>query len=183
MTIFSRRRFLQQASGTLSPAWEGLRIFAGPLAPATDTKPDPSSPSAQHFVYGTHFCRPLNPPASIRREMPASISRENDFNIIRIYPAWVYYDPAADRFVLGDLEEVLKYCDELGLRALMGAVTEQAPGWLERFRPETGFIDTKGNFQRLSDSDNNVSGGWPEAPRRVLAEYLDGRNGVIRHVE
>jgi beta-galactosidase len=95
------------------------------------------------------------------RDMLRSIAREYKFNIVRIYPAWVYYNPAPDRFVFDDLEEVMKYCDEFGLRVLMGVVTEEAPYWLERAHPETRFVDAKGNPQRLSDSGNNVSGGWP----------------------
>jgi beta-galactosidase len=93
--------------------------------------------------------------------MLRAIARQYQLNIIRIYPAWAYYNPAPDRFVFDDLEEVMKYCDEFGLRVLMGVVTEEAPYWLERAHPETRFVDAKGNFQRLSDSGNNVSGGWP----------------------
>jgi len=43
----------------------------------------------------------------------------------------------------------------------MGLVIEEAPYWLERIHPETRFVDAKGQYQRLSDSGNNVSGGWP----------------------
>lgn len=93
--------------------------------------------------------------------MLKTIAQEYKFNIIRIYPAWTYYNPAPDRFDFTDLEEVLKYCDEFGLRVLMGVVIEEAPYWLEELHPETRFVDAKGNFQRLSDSGNNVSGGWP----------------------
>jgi beta-galactosidase GanA len=97
----------------------------------------------------------------MRREMLKDIAQKYQFNIVRIYPAWVYYHPAPDRFVFDDLEEVMKYCDEFGLRVLMGIVTEEAPYWLERAHPETRYVDAKGNAQRLTDSSNNVSGGWP----------------------
>lgn len=93
--------------------------------------------------------------------MLKTIAQEYKFNIIRIYPAWAYYNPAPDRFDFDELEEVLKYCDEFGLKVLMGLVIEEAPYWLERIHPETRFVDAKGQFQRLSDSGNNVSGGWP----------------------
>jgi len=93
--------------------------------------------------------------------MLKAIAQQYGFNIIRIYPAWAYYNPAPDRFDFTELEEVMKYCDEFGIRVLMGAVIEEAPYWLEGIHPETRFVDAKGNFQRLSDSGNNVSGGWP----------------------
>ena len=160
-TSISRRNFLRKTSGALSLTWGGLRIFAGPLTASTDEKSASLSPADQPFIYGTAFYRPPNPPASVRREMLKLIAQKYQFNIVRIYPAWVYYNPAPDRFVFDDLEEVMGYCDEVGLRVLMGIVTEEAPYWLERTHPETRFVDAKGNFQRLSDSANNVSGGWP----------------------
>jgi beta-galactosidase GanA len=159
--VLSRRNFLRGAGGAVSLSWEGLRIFAGPPNAADEAASTTLSPSSQPFIYGTAFYRPPNPPASMRREMLKAIAQEYQFNIVRIYPAWVYYHPAPDRFVFDDLEEVMKYCDEFGLRVLMGIVTEEAPYWLEGTHPETRYVDAKGNPQRLSDSSNNVSGGWP----------------------
>jgi hypothetical protein len=157
---FSRRNFLRVASGAVSLSWGGLRIFAGPPNPA-GAAADSAPPSSQPFVYGTAFYRPPNPPASVRREMLKDIAQKYQFNIIRIYPAWSYYNPAPDRFVFDDVDEVMKYCDEFGLRVLLGIVMEEAPYWLERIHPETRYVDAKGNALRLVDSPNNVSGGWP----------------------
>jgi len=158
---YSRRSFLRAAGGAVSFTWGGLRIFAGPPGTAGDAVPGSLSPSAQPFIYGTAFYRPPNPPAAVRREMLKAIAQKYQFNIIRIYPAWSYYNPAPDRFEFDDLEEVMKYCDEFGLRVLMGLVLEEAPYWLERLHPETRYVDANGTPQRLSDSPNNVSGGWP----------------------
>ena len=180
--ILSRRNFLRGAGGAVSLSWGGLRIFAGPANAADQAASATLSPSSQPFIYGTAFYRPPNPPASMRREMLKAIAQKYQFNIVRIYPAWVYYHPAPDRFVFDDLEEVMKYCDEFGLRVLMGIVTEEAPYWLERAHPETRYVDAKGNPQRLSDSSNNVSGGWPglcldwepvqQAARRFIGELI-----------
>ena len=93
--------------------------------------------------------------------MLKDIAQKYQFNIIRIYPAWSYYNPAPDKFNFDDVEEVLKYCDEFGLRVLMGIVLEEAPYWLERLHPETRYVDATGKPQHLGDSPNNVSGGWP----------------------
>jgi beta-galactosidase len=180
--ILSRRNFLRGAGGAVSLSWGGLRIFAGPPNAAGEAPPQTISPSSQPFIYGAAFYRPPNPPASMRRGMLKDIAQKYQFNIVRIYPAWVYYHPAADRFAFDDLEEVMKYCDEFGLRVLMGIVTEEAPYWLERAHPETRYVDAKGNPQRLSDSSNNVSGGWPglcldwepvqEAAQRFIRELI-----------
>lgn len=93
--------------------------------------------------------------------MLKDIAQKYQFNIIRIYPAWSYYNPAPDKFNFDDVEEVMKYCDEFGLRVLMGIVLEEAPYWLERLHPETRYVDATGTPQHLVDSPNNVSGGWP----------------------
>ena len=130
-TIVSRRNFIRTATGAVSLSWGGMRILAGE---GTGQSPDPSQfPRAtQPFIYGSAFYRPPNPPASMRKEMLKTIAQEYKFNIIRIYPAWAYYNPAPERFDFSELEEVVKYCDEFGLRILMGVVIEEMPYWLDR---------------------------------------------------
>ena len=60
-----------------------------------------------------------------------------------------------------ELEEVMGYCDEFGLRVLMGVIIEDAPYWLEAAHPETRYVDADDHAFRLGGSGNNVSGGWP----------------------
>ena len=157
----SRRNFFHRASGAVSLTWGGLRIFAGPPMDSGAASSAAVSPSSQPFVYGTAFYRPPYPPAAVRREMLKDIAQKYRFNIIRIYPAWSYYNPAPGKYVFDDVDEVMKYCDEFGIRVLLGIVMEEAPYWLERLHPETRYVDAKGTPQRLVDSPNNVSGGWP----------------------
>jgi len=162
---FSRREFLSDTIGSVGVSWGGLRIFAGPALAASETTSQQvkSAPADQkdQFVYGAAYFRPPNPPRSERREMLREIAQKYKFNIIRIYLAWVYCNPERDRFDFSELEEVMRYCDEFGLRVLMGVIIEEAPYWLEQAHPETRFVDAKGRAQRLADSGNNVSGGWP----------------------
>jgi beta-galactosidase GanA len=93
--------------------------------------------------------------------MLRKIAQEYKFNIIRIYSPWVYHNPEPARFDFEELEEVMHYCDEFGLRVLMGVITEDAPYWLEAVHPETRYVDARGQIQRLDGSGNNVTGGWP----------------------
>ena len=136
-----------------------------------------STPSGS-FVYGTAFYRPPNPPRSQRREMLKTIARDYKFNIIRIYSSWVYHNPEPERFDFEELDEVLRYCDEFGLRVLMGVITEDAPYWLEAAHSETRFLDARDQPQRLAGSGNNVSGGWPglcldwEPVREAAGKYI-----------
>ena len=67
--------------------------------------------------------------------------QEYKFNIIRIYSSWVYHNREPERFNFEELEEVMGYCDEFGLRVLMGVITEDAPYWLEAAHPETRYVD------------------------------------------
>src|ERR1700723_2619974 len=101
---YSRRNFLRMAGGAVSLSWGGLNIFAGPPGSFNDAASNPLPPSSQPFVYGTAFYRPPNPPAAVRREMLRDIAQKYQFNIIRIYPAWSYYNPAPARLVVVALE-------------------------------------------------------------------------------
>ncbi len=151
----SRRTFLQTGTA-LGWTWGGMRLFAGP--PPQGSPPPAGS---NEFLYGSAFYRPPNPPREMRRQMLNEIANEHKFNIIRIYPGWDYYNPAADRFVFDDVDEVMRYCDELGLRVLLGVVLESAPWWLEQAHPECRYVDAAGESHRLQGSANNMTGGWP----------------------
>jgi len=93
--------------------------------------------------------------------MLRTISQHYHFNIVRVYPTWDYYHRAPDKFVFDEIEEVMKYCDEFGLKVLMGIVMETAPYWLEQAHPEARFVDAKGQAQRLEGSSAQITGGWP----------------------
>ncbi len=93
--------------------------------------------------------------------MLKDIAEKYKFNIIRIYSSWVYHHREPDRFTFDELEEVLGYCDEFGLRVLMGVIIEDAPYWLEEAHPETRYVDANDEAFHLGGSGNNVSGGWP----------------------
>ncbi len=156
----SRREFVRMAAGGLAASFGGLHIFAGPNIFAQSVQRRPS-PKQDFFVYGSAFYRPPNPPASMRRQMLKTIAQEYKFNIIRIYSPWVYLNPQEGRFDFAELEEVMRYCDEFGLKVLMGVVLEDAPYWLEAAHPETRYVDARDHVARLDGSANNVSGGWP----------------------
>ena len=158
-------------------AWSGLEISAGPQEAVAPTSNAPAK-SGDFFVYGTAFYRPPNPPPAMRREMLKAIAQEYKFNIIRIYSAWPYLNPEPGRFDFAELEEVMSYCDEFGLKVLMGVILEDAPYWLEAAHPETRFVNAKGQARRLTNSGNNVSGGWPglcldwEPVRQAAANFI-----------
>ncbi len=156
----SRRDFLKTTTGSISIAGAS-RLLPGIGLTSADVQGRQEGWSTKEFLYGSAFFRPPNPPRDQRREMLRAFAQEYKFNIIRIYLPWVYCNPEPDRFDFEELTEVMSYCDEFGLKVLMGVITEEAPYWLEQAHPETRYVDAKGNPQRLAGSGNNVSGGWP----------------------
>lgn len=154
----SRRNFIQSAAG-ISLAWGGLRIFAGQPGPGSE--PGTGRGPADEFVYGTQFYRPPNPPRAERRRMLQDVAQKYGFNIIRIYPMWDYYNRQPGQFDFSEIQEVMTWADQLGLRVLMGIVFETAPYWLEQAHPEARFVDAKGQPQRLEGSGAQMTGGWP----------------------
>jgi beta-galactosidase len=156
----SRRSFLKRASAGMGLAWGGVRIFSESAAPLTHTSNSVLPPPSE-FLYGTQFYRPPNPPRSERRELLRTIAKEYHFNIIRVYPTWDYYHRGPDLFVFDEIHEVMDYCDEFGLKVLMGVVLETAPYWLEKAHPETRYVDAWGHPRRLRGNSAQPTGGWP----------------------
>ena len=181
----SRREFLYTAAGGISASWGGLLIFAGPGVSSPPSPRDEGALAAPSFVYGTAFYRPPNPPASMRRAMLKTLAQEYKFNTIRIFSSWVYHSREPERFNFEELEEVMGYCDELGLRVLNGVNTEYAPYWLEAAHPETRYVDCErpvrsiGRQQwqcqrRLAGALSRLGTG---APGRCKIHPGNGQNG------
>ena len=123
----TRRSFLSSTVGGSLLTWGGLRILpADRTSSAVTSNPDATVQRPDQFIYGSAFFRPPNPPPEQRREMLRAIAQEHHFNIIRIYLAWVYCNPKPDQFDFAELEEVMRYCDEFGIRVLMGVITVEA---------------------------------------------------------
>ena len=177
----SRRKFIQSAAAGVGLAWNGIKITAGPDCPTPS--PGQASPRCDparldQFLYGSQFYRPPNPPRALRRDMIRTIVEEYKFNVIRIWPNWDYVNPEPDKWIFDEVEEVMGYCDEFGLKVLCGLMFELAPWWLEQKYPGARYTDAKGQAVRLSGSPNNVTGGWPglcfdwEPVREAGARYI-----------
>jgi beta-galactosidase len=171
---------MKAATAGVGVALGGMKIKAGTM--------DGNSPQAlgastvqvplDQFLYGSQFYRPPNPPRARRREMIRTIAEEYKFNLIRIWPNWDYVNPEPDKWIFDEVEEVMSYCDEFGLKVLCGLVFELAPWWLEEKYPGARFTDAKGQPVSIGGSPNNVTGGWPglcidwEPVREAGAKYI-----------
>ncbi len=178
---------MRSAAGA-SLAWGGLRIFTG--EPGALGEPGTGQGTekglASEFIYGTQFYRPPNPPRAERRKMLKDVAEKYGFNIIRVYPMWDYYNREPGKFDFAEIEEVMQYADEFGLKVLMGIVFETAPYWLEQANPEARFVDAKGQQQRLEGSGAQMTGGWPglcldwEPVRDAAEEFVRQLCAVVK---
>jgi beta-galactosidase len=174
----SRRQFLRTAAGGIAASWGSLQIFTGPIGFAAPSASERKKLAQKFFVYGAHFYRPPDPPASERRRMLKEIAEKYQFNTIRIWTPWAYQNPAPNRFEFGELEELMGYCDKFGLKVLMGAMIEDAPYWLEEAHPETRYINANNRAYRLGGAGNDVAAGRPglcldwQPVREAAAKYL-----------
>jgi beta-galactosidase GanA len=109
------------------------------------------------FVYGTHFYRPPDPPTSERRRMLQEIAQTYKFNTIRIWTPWAYCNPAPDRFEFSEIKELMDYCDEFGLKVLMGVMIEDAPYWLQEAHSETRYVNANEHAYRLGGGGTDVA--------------------------
>lgn len=143
----SRRRFIRTATGGVGLAWGGLRITAGygsGTGGGALSYPAPNSVPAGQFLYGSQFYRPPNPPRAMRREMLRTIAEQYKFNLVRIWPNWDYVNPEPDKWIFDEVDEVMGYCDEFGLKVLCGIMLELTPWWLEQDVPRGTLYGREG---------------------------------------
>lgn len=159
-TSMTRRKFVQGAAAGVGLTLGGARIFAEPSLPQHDAAA--TNNPAKNFVYGTHFYHPESGPRPEQfRSMIDTIANKYQFNIIRIYPPWDYYNQRPGEFQFDDLEQLMSVCDEYGMRVLMGIYLESSPYWLEEAHQETRLVNAKGQAMHLGADGGSYSGGWP----------------------
>ena len=154
----SRRKFLQSTAPALALTWGGMRLLANRAEEiAGVVRPVP----AHEFICGSLLYRPPNPPRGQRRELLRAFSQEHHFNLMRAFPTWDYFQSGPDKYNFEEIEELLQYCDELGLKVLMGVVLETAPYWLELAHPEARWVDATGQAVHLRGHSSHITGGFP----------------------
>jgi len=135
----SRRRFLQQTSLALGSTCGVAPLFAS-LAASKDSPSHAASRLGRDFIYGTWFYSPQDIRPEQFRPLIADIANRYQFNLIRIFPPWEYYNPRPGEYRFDDLEQLLSVCDEFDVRVLMNVMLESAPYWLEEVHPEARFV-------------------------------------------
>jgi hypothetical protein len=158
----SRRTFLQHSGIGLGLGWAGAALVGQISLSAAAQLSD--LPQGSEFIYGTHFYHPQSGPRPDQfREMIAAIAGHYQFNLIRIFANWDYYNPRPHEYRFEEIQELLNVCDEFGVRVLMTTVLENAPYWLEQVHPEARFVNARGEAIHLGGSGAHYTGGVPRA--------------------
>lgn len=82
--------------------------------------------------------------------MIQTIAEVYKFNLIRIWPNWDHVNPQPDEWIFDEVEEVMSYWDNFGLKVLCGLMFELAPWWLELKYPVHDSPTRKGNRSALA---------------------------------
>jgi beta-galactosidase len=157
----SRRAFLQGTSLGLTLSWGQVPVYAQLFGENHQVFKSHSRVGSD-FIYGAQFYHPRSEPRPDQfRSMIEAIANKYEFNIIRIFPPWDYYNPRPSEFKFDDLKQLLDICDEFGLRVLMTLILESAPYWLEQAHPETRLVNAKGEAMHLQGNGGRYTGGAP----------------------
>ena len=119
------------------------------------------TPSTGHYVYGTAYWRPPNPPRDQHRFHLTKIKNELGFDLVRVWSPWNWHHRRPDEFQFDELHEIFDICGELGLSVLLQMNMESAPYWLEAESPEARYVNANGRAIEVGPQESYPGGGYP----------------------
>lgn len=137
------------------------------------------------FTYGVQFYRPPNPPMGKRYDDLAKIAKDLKFNTIKIWASWNWCNPRSGEYIFDEIEDIMSYCDEFGLKVVVNTILEHAPYWLDEKFPESRYVNAKGQPITLRGRSSAPLGGWPglclDHPevRSAATDYLRELSKVV----
>ena len=143
------------------------------------------------FPYGAQYYRTPNPPREDwerdLREMKAQ-----GMNTVRLWAMWSWIHVSDDQFDFSDLDGLLELCREIGLKALIQVILENAPAWLVEEHLDARYVASDGQRIHPMGRPNTPGGGWPglcldnepareaaEAFMAALATHFSGREELL----
>ncbi len=112
------------------------------------------------FPYGAQYYRTPNPPQEDwkrdLREMKAQ-----GMNTVRLWAMWSWIHTSEDTFDFTELDRLMELCREIGIRALVQVILENAPAWLVEQHPEARYAANDGQVIHPMGRPNTPGGGWP----------------------
>ena len=129
------------------------------------------------ITLGAQYYRPPNPP---KGDWHRDLERMRDagMNTVKFWACWSWINGTEGDFDFDDLQELLDFAAELGLRVVINTILEDAPYWLEQRAPSDRYRDEEGRAIQLTAAMNTPGGGWPGlcfdnvAVRESAAEFI-----------
>jgi beta-galactosidase GanA len=96
-------------------------------------------------------------------------------NTVRLWAMWSWIHRENDQFDFSHLDRLMTLCKEIGLKALIQVILENAPSWLVQEHPNARYVANDGQAIQPMGRPNTPGGGWPglcldNAPARESAE-------------
>ena len=112
------------------------------------------------FPYGAQYYRTPNPPQQDwerdLREMKAQ-----GMNTVRLWAMWSWIHTSERSFDFAELDRLMELCREIGLKALVQVILENAPAWLVEKHSEARYVASDGQAIQPMGRPNTPGGGWP----------------------
>lgn len=143
------------------------------------------------FPYGAQYYRTPNPPQA-DWEQDLRQMKAQGMNTVRLWAMWSWIHLPGNEFDFSHLEKLMDLCREIGLKALIQLILENAPAWLVSEYPEARYVANDGQPIQPMGRPNAPGGGWPglcldnqpvrdaaEAFMTALASHFDGHDALL----
>lgn len=110
--------------------------------------------------YGAQYYRTPNPPSTDwKRDLREMKAR--GMNTVRLWAMWSWIHTSANEYDFSELDALMDLCNEIGLKALIQVILENAPSWLVLEHPEAKYVANDGQQIWPMGRPNTPGGGWP----------------------
>lgn len=124
--------------------------------------------------FGAQYYRTPNPP-EVDWEKDLREMKAQGMNTVRLWAMWSWIHTSDSDFDFSHLNKLMNLCREIGLKALVQVILENAPAWLVHRHPEARYHACDGQPIQPMGRPNTPGGGWPglcldNTPAREAAE-------------
>lgn len=112
------------------------------------------------MIYGSQYYRTPNPPPEdwVR---DLQNMKAHGMNTVRLWAMWSWSHTGDGKFDFSELDRLTEICREVGLKALIQVILENAPAWLVLRHPEARYAANDGESIDPMGRPNTPGGGWP----------------------
>lgn len=112
------------------------------------------------FPYGAQYYRTPNPPeADWERDLREMKSQ--GMTVVKLWAMWSWIHRPGDEFDFSHLDRLMDLCHEIGLKALIQVILENAPAWLVHENMDCRYTANDGQCIQPMGRPNTPGGQWP----------------------